>query len=182
MAMVKGADKVVKAEGFVLTTLKEVMKAMNGAGILASPLKMVGKTKEVMVSDFMAAIEGVEPGSDEEKKIPAEVIKLYNDFVDVIEDKKVGLDVPEKGETPAPVSDKKGVKGKAEKSVYGHRLGSESAAIDDALKTGGKNGVTIKEIAEQTKLSVGRIKGHLAHLKKTGKAILIEKEDKYFVE
>lgn len=188
MAMVKGADKVVKADGFVSTTLKEVMKEMNGAGILVSPLKTVGKTKEAMVSDFMLAIEGIPQGSDEEKKIPVDATKLYNDFVDVIEDKKIGLEKssvivePMKKETDKgePLVKVKGSRAKevppghsGKKNEFGHIIGSQAAKIDEMLI----KGANLKDIVSAISSSIGRVRSHISHLR-TVKGLIVEVDSK----
>jgi len=92
MAMIEGVDKVVKVEGFNFNVLKEVVKKLNAAEVLDKPIATVGIKKEVLVNAFLKGIESIPEGSELEKKIPEEAAKLYNDYVDVMEDKKIALE------------------------------------------------------------------------------------------
>ena len=93
MALVKGVEKVVEAEGFDLSFLKEKIKELNDAGILENKVKVVAVSKPVMVDSFLKAIEAIPEGSAEEKAIPKDVTILYNAYVDVLEDKSLVIPV-----------------------------------------------------------------------------------------
>jgi len=170
MAQVKGIDKLVMAEGFNLNNLKAVIKALNGAEILKSAVKTVGIKKEVIVDSFMKAIESIEQGSELEKKIPTDVVKLYNDYVDVIEDKKVGLSSSIVGGTKKrdgePLVKVKGLRAKNE---FGHVVGSQAAKIDEMLI----KGTNLNDIVSAIGSTKGRVQSHIHHLR-TVKGLTVE--------
>jgi len=134
MAMLKGVDKVVGAEGFDFNLLKDAVKTLNDAEVLAKPIKTVAVSKPVLVDNFIKGIESVPEGSDEEKKIPAEVVNLYNSYVDVIEDKVVGLEAAA-GKKEAPEKSGKGGKKKVVKKEKGP-LGTKSDYIRELVGEG----------------------------------------------
>ena len=158
MAMIKGVDKVVGAEGFDFALLRSMVKALNEAEVLAKPIKAVAVSKPVLVDNFIKGIESVPEGSEEEKKIPAEVVNLYHSYVDVIEDKAVGLETvvgkkesPEKAvkEGKKKVKDKKiKQEGGPGKDVYGFRIDSKMHLVALVVEEGGAEGVEVKDIKD----------------------------------
>lgn len=138
MAMAKGIEKVVGCEGFDVNVLREAIKKVNESGILESPLKFVGKTKEVMIDSFFKAIESVPEGSDLEKKIPPEAVKLYNEYVEVMEDKRIVLEKMEGEGKIRKTGDSSGKKDK-EKAI------GKNQAFCDAMKKGGTKEEITKE-------------------------------------
>lgn len=119
MAMVKGVEKVVGCEGFDLNLLKGTVKKLNEAEVLEKPIKVVAVKKEVLVDAFLKGIESIPEGSDLEKKIPVEAIKLYNDYGEVIDDKKIVLEAgvsKEKGKVDQNISKEKKTRGRGSSS------------------------------------------------------------------
>lgn len=140
MALVKGVEKVVEAEGFDLSFLKEKIKELNDAGILENKVKVVAVSKPVMVDSFLKAIESIPEGSAEEKAIPKDVTILYNAYVDVLEDKSLAIPVVVKEGEPGDREDKQGEKLiiKEKVKTQGRRTtkGSNVEMIINALKEG----------------------------------------------
>lgn len=65
-------------------------------------------------------------------------------------------------------------KKESEKSIFGHQVGSQSAAIDGALA----KGMTIDKMMEVLKLARPRIMGHEKHLRDAHeKEIKVEEKD-----
>lgn len=81
-------------------------------------------------------------------------------------------DKKDKTTDPAGSSSGKKKKTDTEKSRYGHQIGSQAAAIDDAVFKGG----TLDEMAKETGLTKGRIKGHIKHLRDKKQLVIDEKE------
>lgn len=136
MTLVKGVEKVVGAEGFDFSLLKEVVKKLNEAGILAKAIKVVAVGKEKLVDDFIKGIEGIPEGGEEEKKIPVEVIKFYNDYVDILGDKKMSL---EGGASAGGAVEKKGVgeKSKTKEPVVKKHKKNRAEIFVEIMKAGG---------------------------------------------
>jgi hypothetical protein len=161
MAMLKGVEKVVEVEGFDMNFLKEIVKELNGSGAIDKPIKVVAVKKEVLVDAFLKAIESVSEGSDEEKKIPPQAIKLYNEYVEVIEDKRIALDAVVA--PPAKSENQEGEK-KEKKSVPKKDKGlTRVETFAMAIRTGG------------TKEELAKI-GNDAYVKEGGKDNLKEAE------
>ena len=75
---------------------------------------------------------------------------------------------------PKPKAEKK-AKEPEEKSRYGHKLGSQAAALDDALF---KDGGTYETLSKKTGRSIPGVKSHIQHLKNMG--IEIVEKDGFF--
>jgi len=85
-------EKVVKVEGFDFVALKAACKGLNDCGALGDDkIAFVAKKKEAIVKGFIVSFESVDEGTEQEKLIPPDVVKLYNSYVDVIEDSKMDL-------------------------------------------------------------------------------------------
>ena len=83
--------------------LRTQMGALNKAGILKDKLKTVGVKKDAMVASFLAAVEGIPEGSEEEKKLPDTVVEFYNGIVQ-------GADPSKEEQEKLAASKKKGPK------------------------------------------------------------------------
>ncbi len=124
------------------------------------------------VTAFMAAAEAADAAAEKAKgELPDEVVKAYDLCK---EEKKAAIEALE-----TTKATEKGKKTKAkpkkevEKSRYGHRIGTEAAALDDLFF----KGTTLKDAAEKIKSNVGRVKGHLVHLQ-TKKGLKVEDNGK----
>lgn len=72
---------------------------------------------------------------------------------------------------PKPKAEKK----PEERSRFGHKLGTQAAALDDALA---EKGGTMESLSKDTGRSVAGVKSHIAHLRAIG--IDIEEKDGFF--
>ena len=145
MALLKGIEKVVEAEGFDLVYLKAKIKELNDAGILEGKVKSVAVTKPVMVDGFLKAIESIPEGSAEEKAIPKDVTVLYNAYVDILEDKVLAIPVVVKEGPEVDGSMEKEPKAPKEPKIK--RI-TRFQAVANILKQG--ISLTIEELAEKT--------------------------------
>jgi hypothetical protein len=84
--------------------------------------------------------------------------------------KKEKVEKPKKEKVEKPKKEKKEV----EKSVFGHKLGSQAAMLDDLLKDG--NETTIKELSEKSGRSELGVKSHIKHLE-DDRGLFFEKKD-----
>jgi len=67
------------------TSVRKEIGALNKCGVLAEKVKAVGVAKKELVESFLKAVESVPEGTEEAKKIPASVIKLYNEIVEGVD-------------------------------------------------------------------------------------------------
>lgn len=95
---------------------------LNKAGV-AEKLKMVGVKKEEMIKSFLAAVESVPEGSEEEKKIPESVTLMYNSIL-------TGEDPPEGAQ---PVKKEKKVRGPSNEQIAYDMV--KAGKSDDELTT-----------------------------------------------
>lgn len=115
-------EKIMKMDGFKISDLKEVVKGVNESGAI-KPFGISKLSQIKLVEKFIAAIDSVPENSEEEKKIPDNAINLYNEYMDVAEDKKVAIEFSlaagekkkeegekEKGKKSKNVKDKNNVK------------------------------------------------------------------------
>lgn len=153
--LIEGAVKVATAKGFSIERLREVVKEVNSADVLASPLKVVGKGDEELIDGFMRALESVDPKSEEAKRIPDVAVQLYNDYVDVMDGKREDfLDgqlatLPEMTEEETS-PDGEGEEGPVEEQSSGEeeKGSAEESPSDDDKKKGKKD---VKELSSEVK-------------------------------
>ena len=62
--------------------LRKQIGGLNSSGAIPKKLKAVGIKKDELVKNFLAAVESIAEGSEEEKKLPDEVVTFYNSIVD----------------------------------------------------------------------------------------------------
>ena len=141
MAITKGVEKVVGIEGFNFNILKETVKKLNESGVLEKPIKVVAVGKDKLVDEFIKGIESVPPDSEQEKAIPTEAIKLYNDYVEVMENKKIALENSGDGTS---TEKKTGKKSKAKKEK--NRIKTRTESFIDVVNNL-NNSVSLDEFA-----------------------------------
>ena len=159
--------------------LKVAVEELNKSGFLGKKLVL---PKKDFVAAFMAAAEEADTAAEKAKKeLPEETVKAYDLCKEEI---KAAIPTPPEGAGKNKVEKKKppttqkkekaGPKKEIVKSRYGHRVGSESATLDDLFYKG-----TTLEAATKVlgKTGPGRVKSHLQHLQKA-KGLKIEKNDK----
>lgn len=164
-------------------------------------IKTIAVSKEQLAQGFDEAIRGI--NDDIINDLPEEIINFYNTyFSEASEEEAAGAEAgegeagegeAEGAEAPAaPEKEKKGKKEKekkppkekkekvkkekkeVEKSVFGHKLGSQAAALDDLLKDG--NETTIKELSDKSGRSELGVKSHIKHLE-DDRGLHFEKKD-----
>jgi biotin operon repressor len=138
-------------------------------------LKTIAISKENLAKDFDAAIKSV---SDEVvNDLPEDIIDFYNEFFgeesgdgDDESAEKPAKEKKEKAEKPAkekkekaekPAKEKK-AKDPVELSCFGHKVGSQAAALDDLLE-GGKS-ISLTDLSAKSGRSALGVKSHIKHL------------------
>jgi hypothetical protein len=149
--------------------LTRVLKAINGETEL---LEKIGEEKVVLVGkgtsteNLQATYKRIMLKLDEMKLIdetPEEAIDFWEENITIFGDEVVVEDPPEEKAPAKKAPAKKAPaakKGETEKSIYGHKLGSQGAILDDLFQ----KGTTLEDAAEAIGAKVGRVKGHLNHL------------------
>jgi len=133
--------------------LIELAKDLNNLMDLEPALPTAQKTtKDKLINEIKKVTKMLEPGD-----------KLTKESITTL--KVLGFEMPKPPESKPseskPPKEKK-AKSVKEKSRYGHKLGSQSAALDELFF----KGTTIEKAAEKLGVKEGRVKGHLQHLKK----------------
>ena len=105
------------------TDLRKMCGALNKSGVLKEKIKAVGVKKGDLVKLFLDGVDSVPEGSEEEKKIPPEVLKFYNGIVD--------------GQDPSPEEQEKLKAAKQKKKEKGPRQPSNEQKAYDIVKQGG---------------------------------------------
>jgi hypothetical protein len=178
--------------------LKKMAKALNQAtydagdeeaSFLEKKLKIIGVTKEKLAADFDAAIQGID--DDATSLLPDEIIDFYNaNFSDEGEEggeeggeeappekKKAATKVaPEKKAAEKKPAEKKKTAPK-ELSCFGHKKGTQAAAIDELINTGKK--ISLDDLAKKSGRSPLGVKGHIKHLQVDRKLKIEEKDGVY---
>ena len=72
--------------------LRKQIGGLNSSGAIPKKLKAVGIKKDELVKNFLAAVEGIAEGSEEEKKLPDDVVTFYNTIVQGEDPSKEELD------------------------------------------------------------------------------------------
>lgn len=181
--------------------LKEMAKKINQAvydedgekkKFLEKPIKTIGVSKETLATEFAKAVEGMADELIELfSKDYQEIAVFYNDNdflpevastekkTETTEKKKEEKAAPkEKEKKSAPKADKppKETK-KAELSIYGHKIGSQAAVIDDLISSG--KSISLEELSKKSGRSVLGVKSHIKHLGEARGLTIEEKEGSY---
>jgi len=158
-----------QVEAVSMGDLRKQIKALNDSGLMDPKLKVAKCSKKELIQNFSKAIEDIAGTEDAEKigKIPESVTLFYNETWE-------GQEAPPEKKKKAAAKKKDPV----EKSRYGHRANSQSEIMDDMFF----KGATLEAIAEalstkEIPVKVGRVKGHLAHLR-TDKGLEIVENEK----
>jgi hypothetical protein len=149
---------------------------------------------EVLREAFISTIEKIP--NDREKELGSKedlIPSTFNDIIDDLDDEKKAK-APKKKPPKAAKAKAEGAtdQGQAgqtgtgqeptakasERSIFGHLLGTQAAAIDVALVEGGG---TLKAIAEKVGTNTARVKSHFKHLKDKKNVVITEKEGVYTV-
>lgn len=158
MAKQKLTDAMVEAIN--MGNLRKAVKSFNSILDKAKKLKVGGLTKKDLAMAFTKAVEKAAGGKDAES-IPADAVTFYNAI----------WETPEPGpDDKKPPAKKKEPK---EKSRYGHQMGTQSAQLDDLFF----KGTTMEAAAEAIGSKVGRVKGHLQHLR-NDKGLTVNENEK----
>ena len=165
-------------------------------------LKTIAISKEDLVKAFDEAIKSID--EDVVNDLPEDIIDFYNELFAAEEGE--ATPAAEEGEATPAASDpgdkkaeestktekpakktKKPVK-KTEKSekkkkepvelsVYGHKLDTQAAALDDLIATG--KAISLEELAKKSGRSVLGVKGHIKHLRDSRGLKINEKNGMY---
>jgi len=178
-------------------SLREAVTGLNETGLLDAKIKVVGLAKKDMIDQLAKAVEDLaKQGKD--NLLPEVVKTFYNtifqdELLDEAEDKAPPEEKEEKvaekkkavkkekaAKNVKPAKEKKEKKEKKvkepkPKSRYGHVLNSQAGILDDMFHAGCK----IEEAAEKAGVKVGRVRGHLNHLRKD-KSVTINEVDGFF--
>ena len=184
-----------------LEVLKAMVKELNGATydvdgtatlFLAKKIKTIAVTKESLATAFDTAIQGIVE-ADLAVNLPEEIIDYYNEnFVD-----EEGAEAPEKKEpapakekaaapakekkTPTPKAEKpakeKKAKAPVELSRFGHKVGSQAAALVDLLAPG--KPISLEELSKKSGRSTLGVKSHIKHLQDSRKLTIEAKDGMY---
>ena len=116
------------------TDLRKMCGSLNKSGVLAEKIKAVGVKKGDLVKLFLDGVDSVPEGSEEEKKIPPDVLKFYNSIVD--------------GQDPSPEEQAKLTAAKAKKKAAKPRGPSNEQTAYDIVKAGGSDEAILKKMQD----------------------------------
>jgi len=182
-----------------LEVLKAMVKELNGATydvegtatlFLSKKIKTIAVTKEALATSFDTAIQGIVE-ADLAANLPEEIIDYYNEnFVDAEEAEKPADPPAAKGKAATAAKEKKTPTPKAEKPVkekkakepvelscFGHKVGSQAAALDDLLAPG--KPISLEELSKKSGRSNLGVKSHVKHLQDARKLDIEIKENMY---
>jgi len=186
-----------------LDVLKAMVKELNGATydvdgtatlFLSKKIKTIAVTKEGLATAFDTAIQGIVE-AELAVNLPEEIIDYYNEnFVDEegaeAAEKKEKAAAPAKEKAAAPAKEKKTPTPKAEKpakekkvkaavelSRFGHKIGSQAAALDDLLAPG--KPISLEELSKKSGRSALGVKSHIKHLQDSRKLVIEVKDGMY---
>ena len=155
-------------------------------------LKTIAISKEDLAKNFDAAIKSI---TDEVvNDLPEDIIDFYN--ANFAEDTSVAEEKPaekaeekpaEKAKAEKPPKEKKEKaekppkekkeKKEVELSVFGHKVGTQSASLDDLLSPG--TPISLDDLSKKSGRSPLGVKGHIKHLRDSRKLNITEKEGVY---
>lgn len=170
--------------------LSEKINLLNESGLLAKKMGKIGKTKEQLVEEFVAAVNGIPDDKETgEWTGPLEVAEYYNTITETVQEEKPK---PEKVEKPPkekkapkekkekPKKEKKEEDGKEEKTPhktgmnldeYGFRVGTASHRSAEMIMAGSYTKdaaakVIEKEFGKEYRVALGRVNLIVAALKR----------------
>jgi len=170
--------------------LKKMAKVLNQAtyengdgeetSFLEKKLKIIGVTKEALAGALDAAVQGLD--DDVTSLLPDEVIDFYNtNFSDEGGEAAAKAPAAKKAAPATKAPEKKTAEKKKaepkELSCFGHKKGSQAAALDDLLNTGKK--ISLDDLSKKSGRSPLGVKGHIKHLQVDRKLKIEEKEGIY---
>lgn len=163
------------------------------ATFLKTKLKTIAISKENLAKNFDAAIKGI---SDEVvNELPEPVIDFFNEFFsdEAAAAPAAAAPAPAAAKAPAAAAAKpeKAVKAPKEKvvkepkekkvaelSCFGHKLGTQAAALDDLINAG--KAISVEELAKKSGRSPLGVKGHIKHLR-TDRGLKIDEKDGTYI-
>jgi len=155
----------MKVDAINFDDLKKMAKALNeatygeeGASFLEKKLKTIAVSKAALAIAFDKAIRDIDDEITGE--LPEEIIDFYNANFSEVAGEEPTPEPTEKKETKAPAEKK--AKKVTELSVFGHKLGSQAATLDDLLNTG--KPITLEDLSKKSGRSLLGVKGHIKHL------------------
>ena len=154
-------------------------------------IKTVAVAKEGLAKAFDEAIRNI---NDEiVNNLPEEIIDFYNEFFSEATQAEIAGEVPAATAAPAaaaPAAAPKPVKEKKEKvvkekkvkvakelSCFGHKVGTQSAALDELLAPG--NPISLDDLVAKSGRSLLGVKGHIKHLQES-RGLKIEVKDNIY--
>jgi hypothetical protein len=182
-----------KLESLDLEVLKEMAKELNKATykkdgvdtliLVGKKVKTIAITKEGLAVAFDAAIqEIVKAGLGAE--LPEEMIDYYNTNFAAEETAPAAAataataaEKTKKEKPPKEAKPPKEPKPKAELSVFGHKVGSQAAALDDLLAPG--TPISLDDLEKKSGRSKLGVKSHIKHLQTDRKLTINEKDGVY---
>lgn len=158
-------------------------------------IKTVAVAKEGLAKAFDEAIRNI---NDEiVNNLPEEIIDFYNEFFSEATQAEIAGEAPAATADPAaapaaaaPAAAPKPVKEKKEKvvkekkvkvakelSCFGHKVGTQSAALDELLAPG--NPISLDDLVAKSGRSLLGVKGHIKHLQES-RGLKIEVKDNIY--
>lgn len=153
-------------------------------------LKTIAISKEDLAKSFDLAIRSI--ADEVVNDLPGEIIDFYNEFFPP-ESAEAAPEKPAEAAPEKPAKEKKEKAPKAPKepkppkekkekkevelSVFGHKVGTQSAALDDLLAAG--ESISLDDLSKKSGRSPLGVKGHIKHLRDSRKLVIEEKEGMY---
>ena len=157
-------------------------------------IKTVAVAKEGLAKAFDEAIRSI---NDEiVNNLPEEIIDFYNEFFSEATEAEISGEAPAAADpaaapaAAAPAAAPKPVKEKKEKvvkekkakvakelSCFGHKVGTQSAALDELLAPG--NPISLDDLVAKSGRSLLGVKGHIKHLQES-RGLKIEVKDNIY--
>jgi len=139
--------------------------------------------EDKMTKETIELIElmGLKMPVDEEEGEPSKEIEPLKEIEPSEKIKEKKIKDAEKVEEGKEIKKEEKIKDKkidSKKSRYGHKEGSQAAAIDEAIFKGG----TLKELSKEAKVSISRVKSHIKHLIEKKNLNIVEKEGVFKIE
>jgi len=162
-------------------------------------IKTVAVAKEALAKAFDEAVRSIP--DEVVNDLPNEIIDFYNEFFSEATEEEVAAGeaadpaaetkepveaaTKEKKEKPVkekkekPVKEKKPKKEKASKelSCFGHKLGTQAAALDDLLAPG--EPISLADLVAKSGRSTLGVKGHIKHLQDSRELVIENKDGVY---
>jgi len=188
--LTQSKGSVMNLDKIQVDVLKKMAAALNVATYEAEgvaklflggkKIKTVAVAKEGLAKAFDEAIRSI---NDEiVNNLPEEIIDFYNEFFSEATEAEITGEAPVA--TPKPVKEKKEkvvkekkVKVAKELSCFGHKVGTQSAALDELLAPG--NPISLDDLVAKSGRSLLGVKGHIKHLQES-RGLKIEVKDNIY--